>query len=142
MTCWCAKGSLIEIPPLLHGGGVFGFFFFFFTGSAQAGCFPCNGCRQLGGFSTTSSYEDDEMLSKGGLARAWDVRASTSFGQVPSGASETYTTRSYPQVFKNMFQHQQDLTLQGLPTVHSYQWWWICDTVCHSLPCVAQFGVT
>ena len=78
MTCQRAKGSLIEIPPLLHGG-VFSFFFFF-TGSARAGCFPRDGCRHLGGFSTTSSDEDDELLSEGGLAGAWVARTSTTFG--------------------------------------------------------------
>ena len=141
MTCQHAKGSLIETPPLLRGGGVFGFFFFF-IGSAWASCFPCDGYRCLGVFSTTSSDEDDELLSEGGPAGAWVARASMPFGQVPSDTSKTYTARSYPQVFKNMFQHQQDLTLQGLPTVHSYQWWWIHDDVCHSLPHVAQFGIT
>ena len=141
MTCRRAQGSLIEIPPLLHGGGVF-CFFFFFTGSTRAGCFPRDGCRCLGGLSTTSSDEDDELLSEGGPAGAWVARASTPFGQVPSSTSKTYTARSCPQVFKKTFQHQQDLTLHGLPTVHSYQWWWIHDAVCHLLPRVAQFGVT
>ena len=141
VTCWHTEGSLIKIPPLLRGGRVFGLFFFF-IGSAWAGCFPHDGCRRLGVSSTMSSDEDDELLSEGGPAGAWVARASTPFGQVPSGTSETYTARSYPQVFKKTFQHQQDLTLQGLPTVHSYQWWWIHNVVCHSLPRVAQFGVT
>ena len=140
MTCQCAEGSLIEIPPLLRGGRVFSFLFFF-IGSARAGYFPRDSCRCLGGFSTTSSDEDAELLFEGGPARAWVAQASTPFGQVPSSTSKTYTARSCPQVFKKTFQHQQDLTLQGLPTVHSYQWWWIRDAVCHSLPRVAQFGV-
>ena len=83
------EGSIIEIPPLLHGGRVFSFFFFF-TGSARAGCFPRNGCQYLGGFSSMSLDEDDELLSEGGPARAWAARASMPFGQVPSGTSETY----------------------------------------------------
>ena len=141
ITCWRAKGSLIEIPPLLRGGGEF-VFFFFFTSSFWGGCFPCNGSRHLGGFPTTSSDEDDELLFDDGLAEAWVPWASIPFVQVPSGMLETYTARSCPQVFKKMFQHQQDLALQGLPMVHSYQWWWICDVVCHSLAYVAHFGVT
>ena len=79
MTCRHAEGSLIEIPSLLHGGGVFSFFFFF-TGSARAGCFSRDGCRRLGVFSTISSDEDDELLSEGGLAGAWVARTSTTFG--------------------------------------------------------------
>ena len=79
MTCWRAEGSLIEIPPLLHGGGVFGVFFFF-IGSTQASCFPRDGCQHLGVSSTTSSDEDDELLSEGGPAEAWVARASTPFG--------------------------------------------------------------
>ena len=90
MTCRCVEGSLIEIPPLLGGGGVFGFFFP--TGSARVVCFPHGGCQHLGGFSTTSLYEDNELLSEGGLAGAWVARASMPFVQVPSGMSETYTT--------------------------------------------------
>ena len=78
MTYRRAEGSLIEIPPLLPGGGVFGFFFFF-TGSAQAGYLPRNDCRCLGVSSTMSSDEDDELLSKGGPAGAWVARASTPF---------------------------------------------------------------
>ena len=135
MTCWCAEGSLIEIPPLLRGGRVFGFFFFFID-SAQASC------RCLGGFSTMSSDEDDELLSEGGPAGAWVAWASTPFVQVPSSTSKTYTARSCPQVFEKTFQHQQDLTLQGLQPVHSYQWWWNRNVVCFWLPRVAQFGVT
>ena len=72
------EGSIIEIPPLLHGG-VFSFFFLF-TGSAQAGCFPRDGYRRLGFFSITSSDEDDELLSEGGLVGAWVARSSTPFG--------------------------------------------------------------
>ena len=125
MTSRHAEGSLIEIPPLLRGGGVFGFFFFF-IGYAQADCFPRDGCRRLGVSSTTSSDEEDELLSEGGPARAWVAWASMPFGQVPSSKSKTYTARSYPQVFKKTFQHEQDLTLQGLPT----------------LPHVVQFDVT
>ena len=79
MTCQCAKGFLIEIPPLLHGGRVFGFFFFF-TGSAQASCFLRDGYRCLGGFSTTSSDEDDTLLSDDGPTGAWVAQASTPFG--------------------------------------------------------------
>ena len=90
MTCRCAKGSLIEIPPLLHGGGVFGFFFFF-TSSARASCFPRDGCRRLGVSSTVSLDEDDELLSKGGPVGVWFAQASTPFDQVPSGMLETYT---------------------------------------------------
>ena len=79
MTCRRAKGSLIEIPPLLRGGRVFGFFFFF-TSSARASCFPRNSYRRLGVSSTMSSNEDDELLSEGGPARAWVARASMPFG--------------------------------------------------------------
>ena len=140
MTCRHVEGSLIKIPRLLHGGRVFGFFFF--TGSAQDGCFPRDSCRCLGVSSTMSSDEDDELLSDGGPAGTLVGGASTPFGQVPSGTSETYTTRSCPQVFTKTFQHQQDLTLQGLHTVYSYQWWWIHDVVCSLLSYVAQFGVT
>ena len=57
-----AGGSLIEIPPL-GAGRLFGFFFF--IGSSRAGSFPCGNFQCLGGFSTMSSDEDDEMLSNG-----------------------------------------------------------------------------
>ena len=64
MTFQRAEGTQIEIPPLLHGGGVFGFFFFF-TGSARAGCFPRDGYRRLVVSFTTSSDKDEELFSKG-----------------------------------------------------------------------------
>ena len=63
MTYWLARGSLIEIAPLGAGGSFD--FFFFFAGSSKAGSFPRGGCRYLGGFSTMSSDEDDELLSDG-----------------------------------------------------------------------------
>ena len=68
MICWMAGGSLIEIPPL-GVGRLFGFFFFF-AGSSRACSFLHGDCRCLGGFSTMSSDEDNELLSDGGTAGA------------------------------------------------------------------------
>ena len=67
-TCRLAGGFLIEIPPF-GAGGLFGFFVFF-ASSSRAGPFPRDGCRRLGGFSTTSLDEDDELLSDGRMAGA------------------------------------------------------------------------
>ena len=88
MTCWLAEASLIKMPPL-GADGLFGFFFFF-IGFGRADFFPHGGCQRLGAFSTTSSDEDDELLSDGGPAGALVRGASMPFGQVPSDTSETY----------------------------------------------------
>jgi len=86
----------------LGAGGFFGFFFFF-AGSSRASSFLHGGYRRLGRFSTMSSDENDELLFDGGTTGAWVGRASTPFGQVPSGTLEIYTARSCPQVFKKAF---------------------------------------